>query len=195
MSTSLKSALCAGVATFVMSWGQPQAWAASNAWAEVSDVAQYVPLVWGGGVIFHGGDYEGALQMTTAGALTLGSSELLKRKIDKKRPNFEPGDNKNSFPSGHVAKAWFATAYVQRRYGCYEFEWNCWRGAVIPYTAAVVTAVGRLHADRHHWEDVVASAVIAEAFVWLTTDKHDGEMLITPAFDDGLGIALFIPFW
>ena len=186
--------LCVCVAMAVFTMGHHRAWADNDTWADVSDVAQYVPLAWEVGRTLYGADAEGAVQMAAGGILTVGSSELLKRAIDKKRPNYEPGHARNSFPSGHVAKAWFAAAHVQRRYGCYELEWSCWRGSAVPYIAAVVTAAGRVGARRHHLEDVIASAVIAEAWVWVTTDKFDDDMRIAPTFDNGFGIAVFKKF-
>ena len=187
-------ALCVCVAITALAIGHHRVWAASDTWADVSDVAQYVPMVWAAGRTLHGADREGALQLAAAGALTVGSSEVLKRMIDRKRPDYRPGDRKRSFPSGHVAKAWFAAAHLQRRYGCYELEWTCWRGSAVPYIAAVTTAVGRVRADRHHIEDVVASAVLAEAWVWLTTDRIDGGMAVAPTFHGGLGIEFFREF-
>ena len=174
--------------------GHHRAWAGSDTWADVSDVTQYVPMAWATGRTLYGADWEGAFQMAAAGALTVGSSEMLKRAIDKKRPNYRPGDRKRSFPSGHVAKAWFAAAHLQRRYGCYELEWRCWRGSAVPYIAAVTTAAGRVRADRHHVEDVIASAVLAETWVWLTTDRFGPGTSIVPAIHKGLGIALFMEF-
>ncbi len=162
--------------------------AGSESWAEVTDVAQYVPLGFALAETAYQEDLEGLIQLTLAGALTLGTTELLKNEIDAKRPNYRPGDGQNSFPSGHAAKAWFAAAYVQRRYGCYKLEWQCWRGSAIPYLAAGVTAYGRVAADRHHWEDVLASAVIAETFVYLTTDKYDPDLSVTANFENGFGI-------
>ena len=169
-------------------------WANSDTWADVSDVAQYVPMVWAAGRTLHGADREGALQLAAAGALTVGLSEVLERVIEKKRPDYKPGDRKRSFPSGHVAKAWFAAAHLQRRYGCHKLEWRCWRGSAVPYIAAITTAVGRVRADRHHIEDVVASAVLAEAWVWLTTDRIDGGVAVAPTFQGGLGIVFFREF-
>ena len=187
----LVGALCVCVA---LAAGHHRVRADSDTWADVSDVAQYVPMAWAAGRTLHGADREGALQLAAAGALTVGSSELLKRLIDKKRPNYQPGDRERSFPSGHVAKAWFAAAHLQRRYGCYGLAWKCWRGSTIPYLAAVMTAVGRVRADRHHVEDVIASAVLAEAWVWMTTDRLDGRIAIAPTVDGGLGIVLLRDF-
>ena len=186
--------LCVCAAMTALATGHQRAWAGSDTWADVSDVAQYVPLAWAAGRTLYSADTEGAFQIAAAGLLTVGSSELLKRAIDKKRPDYRSGDRKVSFPSGHVAKAWFAAAHLQRRYGCYELEWSCWRGSAVPYIAAVATAVGRVRARRHHLEDVLASAVLAEAWVWLTTDEFDDDMRIAPTFDNGFGIAIFKKF-
>ncbi|MXX89396.1 MAG: phosphatase PAP2 family protein [Boseongicola sp. SB0677_bin_26] len=184
--------VCAGMAA--LQFGTQRACAGSDTWADISDLTQYVPLAWAVGRTFHVADVEGAFQLAAAGITTVGSSELLKRVINEKRPNYKPGDRRRPFPSGHVAKAWFAAAHVQRRFGCYELEWSCWRGSTVPYAAAVATAVGRVRADRHHVRDVIASAVIAEAWVWLTTDRFDDDMSIAPSFDNGFGIAIFKKF-
>ena len=188
------SALCVCATVAVLVGSHRTCRADGDLWANISDVTQYVPLVWAMGRTLYSADGEGAFQMAAAGALTVGSSELLKRAIDKKRPNYKPGDRKRSFPSGHVAKAWFAAAHLQRRYGCYELEWGCWRGSAIPYIAAVATAAGRVRANRHRLEDVIASAVLAEIWVWLTTDEFDDDMRIAPTFDNGFGIAIFNEF-
>lgn len=173
----------------VLAVAHHRASAAGDTWADVSDVTQYVPMAWAVARTLHDTDRAGALQLGAAGALTVGTAEVLKRVVDKKRPNYEPGDRRRSFPSGHVAKAWFAAAHLQRRYGCYKLEWRCWRGSAVPYVAAVTTAVGRVRADRHYVEDVIASAVIAEAWVWLTTDRLDSQVTVAPAVGGGLRIA------
>ena len=184
--------VCAWMAA--LQFGSQRAQAGSDTWADVSDFTQYVPLAWAAGRTFHVADSEGAFQLAAAGIATVGSSELLKRAINEKRPNYRPGDRRRSLPSGHAAKAWFAAAHLQRRFGCYELEWSCWRGSAVPYAAAVATAVGRVRADRHHVRDVIASAVIAEAWVWLTTDRFDDDAGIVPSFNNGFGIAIFKKF-
>ena len=165
-----------------------RAWAESATWADASDVVQYVPLAWAAVRTLHSEDAEGALQLAVAGIATLGSSELLKRAINEKRPNYRPGDGRNSFPSGHVAKAWFAAAYLQRRYGCYLLEARCWRGSAVPYLAAVATAIGRVRDDRHHVSEVIGSAVLAETWVRLTTDRFGDGLHIEPSLENGIGI-------
>ena len=182
--------LCACVAIAVCSLAHHRVRADDAAWAELSDLTQYVPLVWAAGRTFQRNDTEGLARMTAAGVLTVGSSELLKPMIGRKRPDHEPGEPELSFPSGHVAKAWFAAAHLQRRYGCYELEWRCWRESAVPYLAAVITATARIGARRHHLDDVVASAVIAEAWVRVMTDRRDDKVRIAPGIDDGIGIAV-----
>ena len=184
--------VCAWMA--VLTSGAQRAWGGGDTWADVTDVTQHVPLAWAAARTFHAADVEGAFQLAAAGAATVGSSELFKRAVNEKRPNYRSGDGKNSFPSGHVVKAWFAAAHLQRRYGCYELDWICWRGSTIPYAAAVATAIGRVRAHRHHIADVLASAVIAETWVWVTTDRFDDDMRIVPSFDNGFGIAILKKF-
>ena len=174
--------------------GSEPARAGSDTWADISDVSQYVPLAWATGRTIQAADLEGAFQLVAAGITSVGSADLLKRTINKKRPNYQPGHRKRSFPSGHVANAWFSAAHLQRRYGCYKLALSCWLGSAVPYTAAVVTAVGRVRASRHHVTDVIASAVIAEAWVWLTTDRFDEDVRIAPSFENGFGIRIFKDF-
>ena len=187
-------ALCVCVAIAVFGAIHQHALAGTDTWADITDVTQYVPLAWATVRTFHAEDAQGAFQLASAGITTLVSADLLKRAINEKRPNYRPGDGRNSFPSGHVAKAWFAAAYLQRRYGCYELEAGCWRESAVPYLAAVVTATGRVRARRHHVVDVVASAVLAEIWVRYTVDRLDRDVLISPSFDNGFGIALFKEF-
>ena len=170
------------------------AYADSDGWTRFSDVAQYVPLAWAAGRTLDAADSEGAAQLAAAGVLTVGSSELLKRSVEKKRPDYAPGDRKRSFPSGHVAKAWFAAAHLQRRYGCYGLEWNCWRKSAVPYIAVATTVVGRVLGCRHYLEDTVASAVLAEISAWLTTDRLETGMHVAPTLGNGFGIAVFSRF-
>ena len=184
--------VCAWMAALTS--GPQRAWAGDDTWADVTDVTQYVPLAWAAGRTLHVADVEGAFQLAAAGITPVGSSELLKRAVNEKRPNHRPGNGKHSFPSGHVAKAWFAAAHLQRRHGCYELEPGCWRESAIPYLAAVVTAIGRVRADRHHVVEVIASAVIAETWVRFTTDGFDADVRIAPSFGNGFGIAIFKEF-
>lgn len=115
-------ALCVCVAIAVFGAIHQHALAGTDTWADITDVTQYVPLAWATVRTFHAEDAQGAFQLASAGITTLVSADLLKRAINERRPNYRPGDGRNSFPSGHVAKAWFAAAYLQRRYGCYELE-------------------------------------------------------------------------
>ena len=187
-------ALCICVAIAAFAPIHQRAWAGDGTWADITDVTQYVPLAWAAVHTFHARDVDGAFQMAIAGIGTVGTSEVLKRAVNERRPNYRPGDRKRSFPSGHVAKAWFAAAHLQRRYGCYELEAGCWRESAAPYLAAVVTAIGRVRADRHHVVDVIASAVIAETWVRFTTDRLNGDVHIAPSFDHGFGVAIFKEF-
>ena len=84
--------VCAWMA--VLAFGPQRALAGSDTWADITDVTQYVPLAWAAVRTLHAADAEGAFQLAAAGITTVGTSEVLKRAIDKKRPNYEPGGSK-----------------------------------------------------------------------------------------------------
>ena len=84
--------VCAWMA--VLTSGAQRAWGGGDTWADVTDVTQYVPLAWAAARTFHAADVEGAFQLAAAGAATVGSSELFKRAVNEKRPNYRSGDGK-----------------------------------------------------------------------------------------------------
>ena len=94
--------------------------AGSDSWAEFSDVTQYVPLAWAAAQTFHARDTGAPFNWPLRGSLRWAPRSCSSGVVNEKRPNYQPGNGKRSFPSGHVAKAWFAAAHLQRRYGCYE---------------------------------------------------------------------------
>jgi hypothetical protein len=86
--------------------------------------------------------------------------EILKPAVGERRPN--DADDK-SFPSGHAASAFSGAAFIHKRYGFDQ--------AIVPYALATFVAYSRVRAKKHYTHDVVASAAIATAFVWVFTDE------------------------
>ncbi len=85
--------------------------------------------------------------------------EGLKWTVGRTRPDGERHRRNSSFPSSHAANA-FALAAVLTR---------CWPRSALPaWLAAGVVAFSRLYLDRHWFSDVLASALIALAFAWLS---------------------------
>lgn len=118
----------------------------------------------------------------------------LKRIIKRKRPNFKAGDEKLAFPSGHVEETWQAASFVRKRYGCYEFSFDCMKYTVPFAAVAAVTAYSRIDADRHDFLDVLGGVVLAEAVNWVMVDKFDPSFRVVPTFNNGFGLAIFKRF-
>lgn len=110
--------------------------------------------------------WKGAFQFTSAALTTQLAVEGLKEVVEKERPDYEEGDSKRSFPSGHAASAFSAATFIHKRYG--------WKKALIPYSLATFTAYSRVYAKRHYVEDVLAGAGVAALFTWLIVDEYPG---------------------
>lgn len=123
---------------------------------KLGDVLSYgIPLA-GLGTTVILRDWDGSVQFVysaaTAGALT----GVLKKTVDKTRPNA----GWNSFPSGHSTGAFVGAAFIERRYG--------WWAGTPAYALAVVTAYSRMDAKKHDLFDVSFGALngILGAYIW-----------------------------
>jgi membrane-associated phospholipid phosphatase len=111
-------------------------------------------------------DYKGVGQLAVSVFVTQGISELLKKAVPEKRPDWKPGNPKNSFPSGHVASTFSAASYLRIRYdNPYIY--------VPAYAIAVFTAYSRVQPKRHRVIDVVAGAALAEAVSYFVVSKRE----------------------
>ncbi len=169
-------------------------WARADSWREFGDAGRiaapaYALLM----AAFHG-DLQGGIQFGASLLFSQGVVEGLKHVTDKKRPDWKPGDKEYSFPSGHAAGAWAGAAFVQRRYGCYEFRFNCFMLSLPVYGVAAATAYSRVHANRHNWVDIAASVIIAETINILMVSPYNRNVTIVPTFKNGFGIAIFGKF-
>lgn len=155
--------LCAG--------GAAQAKSDIEAAGDITQLA--VPLYALGFVLYQEQDKaeraEAAAQFGYSYAATLGTVHALKLVIPAKRPDYEPGDPKNSFPSGHTASAFSGATFIHRRYG--------WRQAAVPYAFAAFTGYSRVEAERHHVRDVLVGAAIAAGWSWTLADEKSPVLL------------------
>ena len=121
----------------------------------VDDYLQYVPLVSVYGFSLLGADakhgyVDRTLEVGVAGVALVGMVGGAKYLIRKERPN---GEDFNSFPSGHSAKAFMGAELVRIEYGD-EHPWL----DVGAYTLATATGALRVY-NNHHWlPDVIAGA-------------------------------------
>lgn len=125
-------------------------------------------------------DAEGHTEFLKAMATTLVATEALKAIFPKNRPD---GSGNDSFPSGHTSMAFAAATYFDIRYGD-QYK------TMVPifYGAAALTAVGRVKANKHTFEDVAAGALIGVALAHTFTTQPDGSGTVVYPTGDGVGM-------
>lgn len=146
---------------------------AADALEVYGDVAQIAIPLFAGATSLVKRDGSGVAQLAVGTGVTLGATWALKCGLDTERPD----GGSRSFPSGHAAAAFAGASYLHYRYG--------WRWGLPTYAAAAVVAWSRVEADRHHWYDVVASAVLANGVAYVLTDRVDERIVIVPILDLG----------
>lgn len=107
-------------------------------------------------------------------------SELTKHLVSEQRPD---GSGDDSFPSNHATMAFASATSLYKRYG--------WEYGLPAYGVAALTAYGRVEADKHHWKDVAAGALLGSIAGWYFTEAFDNGVQLSPwASADSAGIAL-----
>ena len=169
----------------------------------VDEYLQYVPLVSVYGLSLLGADakhnyVDRTLELGVAGVALVGIVGGTKYLIKKERPN---GEDFNSFPSGHSAKAFMGAELVRIEYG-EEYPWL----AVGAYAIATATGALRVYNNDHWLPDVIAGAGVgilsARIGYWLLPytkrmmHRLTGwDVFVTPtASVDGAGINAVVRF-
>ncbi|HMI95169.1 MAG TPA: phosphatase PAP2 family protein [Micropepsaceae bacterium] len=125
-----------------------------------------------GGFSLYKRDYDGVLQLTVSEVIAEGTSLVLQHFIKEQRPD---KSDWHSFPSDSAAVAFSAASYLQIRYG--------WDYGLPAYAVAAFVGYSRVEADKHHWRDVVAGAVLGWAASEITTIRYRNfEINATPGF-------------
>ena len=114
-------------------------------------------------------DWKGFKQAGFSVATASGVSLLGKSIIDSERPDKSGND---SFPSNHTASAFAAATTLNLRYG--------WEVGFPAYGLATLVGIGRVEADKHYWQDVLAGAVIGSIAGWAFTDSMDENVRLVP---------------
>lgn len=162
-----------------MSWGGVIAFliisrlnvAKSKSVREIGDLLNVAIPSYALGLAMSEEDYTGAKQWTYSVLSSQLTSELLKKATKRKRPDYEEGDKRDSFPSGHTASAFSGATFIHKRYG--------FKQAVIPYAAAGFVGYSRVQAKRHHKTDVIAGALLSSFYTWVFVDKKDNNLSFT----------------
>jgi membrane-associated phospholipid phosphatase len=134
-----------------------------------------------GGYSLYKKDYDGVLQLAVSEVIAEGSSLLLQHLIREQRPD---KSDFHSFPSDSTAVAFSAASYLQIRYG--------WNFGLPAYAVASFVGYSRVEADKHHWGDVLAGAVLGWAASEITTVRYQNFTInAAPGFaDTPLGLSL-----
>lgn len=123
----------------------------------VGDVLQLVLPLAAAGLSLKNDDMEGLKEFGLSVALSQGTTEVMQRAVNSRRPN----GSGQGFPSGHTSIAFVSASYVQQRYG--------WGPAIPMYGLAVLTGYSRVHTHHHYVKDVLGGAAVGIASAALLT--------------------------
>jgi membrane-associated phospholipid phosphatase len=155
-------------------------------WKTTSDVLAVGLPAAAGAITLMNQDKEGMQQLALSLGSTLAATEVLKSVIHERRPD---GSDNKSFPSGHTAIAFSAATFLAQREGD---RLGAWTPAV--YSAAVLTGVARVQADKHHWGDVMAGAALGYGISrYWTQPRNQGQITAIPTAN-GLAVAWYRQF-
>jgi membrane-associated phospholipid phosphatase len=141
----------------------------ADALESAGEILRYALPVAAGGLSMAKDDTDGLVQLGLSEAASLGVSFVLQEAIPSERPD---GSDVRSFPSDSAAMSFSAAAYLHDRYG--------WRYGAPAYAVAAFVGYTRVAADRHHWHDVAAGALIG----W------GASMLIVSPYTEGMNLSL-----
>jgi membrane-associated phospholipid phosphatase len=113
-------------------------------------------------------DNDGLKQLALSEAAAFGTSYVLQQLVREERPD---GEGMDSFPSDSTAVAFSAAAYLERRYG--------WDHGLPAYALASFVGFSRVQADRHHWHDVAAGALLGWGASMLTTTRYSDNLQLS----------------
>lgn len=123
-----------------------------------------VPLT-GLAVAYFTDDKEGEKQWLRNTGLSLVLTSTLRLAFNQTYLGKRPNGGQYGFPSGHEAFVMSGAAFLGRRYG---MKWG-----VPAYVAAAYVGYDRVHENRHHLRDVLASAALSYGVALLTvTPEH-----------------------
>ena len=119
-------------------------------------------------------DHEGTWQFVKAVLISQSSVHVLKRTIDRTRPN----GGRYSFPSGHTSSAFLGPGFVHLRYG-FKYAWPM-------YVAAGYVGFTRVESDNHYETDIAAGAAISILTCLLIVRPYVPNVEVTPMISSGI---------
>ena len=110
-------------------------------------------------------DQKATLQFAKTTVTSFAVTHVLKRVINKRRPN---GGN-HAWPSGHTSSAFSGAAFLQIRHG--------WRVGIPAYLLAGYVGWTRVYADAHDYWDCLGGAIVGIGSAYLFTKPYDQNRL------------------
>lgn len=112
--------------------------------------------------------FERIVLTNVSGSITAESTDILKEKTSRERPNAE---NKRSFPSGHTSAAFSNVGVANRNIDSLNIE-NHWKytAQFIETSFGAATAWARVEAGSHYPSDVLAGAALGNFIAILLHD-------------------------
>ncbi len=119
-------------------------------------------------------DPEGTWQFVKTVLISQSLVHVLKRTIDRTRPN----GGRYSFPSGHTSSAFLGPGFIHLRYGL-KYAWPM-------YVAAGYVGYTRVESDNHYETDIVAGAAISILTCLVIVNPYVPDVEATPVISSGI---------
>lgn len=138
-----------------------------------------VPLT-GLAVAYFTDDTEGEKEWMRNTGISLVTTTTLRIAFNQTSLGQRPNGRRYGFPSGHEAFVMSGAAFLGERYG--------WKWGVPAYLAAGYVGYVRVHEDKHHSRDVIASAALSYGIALLTVTPENATYLAPVIGPDFLGL-------
>lgn len=143
--------------------------AQADAIEAAGDILAFAMPAAAGAISLGKGDRDGLLELGVAYTGAVGTTLALKSVVHEWRPDHS---DERSFPSGAATSAFASAAYLDKRYG--------WHYGLPAYALATFVGYSRVEADKHHWYDVAAGALIGWTFNQLITTHSEKGVYVAP---------------
>ena len=128
---------------------------------KIGDVIQIAMPLTAVSSTYYMNDIDGLKKFLKSYIVTTSITHILKHTTQRLRPD---GTDYLSFPSGHTSAAFSGASFIHFRYGL--------KYGIPLYCLASFTGYSRIHANKHHIEDVMAGAGIAILSSWYFTSPY-----------------------
>ncbi|HVT37192.1 MAG TPA: phosphatase PAP2 family protein [Nevskiaceae bacterium] len=160
----MRNRLAAAIAALMLLYGG-QAAANNGPDIAIGDALTGIVPLGALGIAYFSGDTEGVHQWVRNTAINQTLISVLRLGFNQTSLGRRPNGGKYGFPSGHEAFVMSGAAFLGERY--------TWELGLPAYLAAGYVGYVRVHEDKHHWRDVIASGAISYGIALVTvTPEH-----------------------